>query len=190
MLSVKERKAKLKDLGYGYSPEEIKRFQKAYMLRRKDWDGIYGPDTDKVLQHVWNVKHYCNPKNFKPEEFRCECGGKCCSGYPDYMKPHQLMHIQAIRDHYGVPMIITCGLRCKAQNKKLNGSISNSKHMTGQATDFYMKGVTDTLPNRKSAIRWIKTQPFHTYTYGNGINSYGSRVSAPYMGNALHTDTK
>lgn len=188
MLSVEERKKKLYDLGYGDSKNEILRFQKAYMLRKSDHDGIYGPNTDKVLQHVWNVKHYT--KNFKPEEFRCECGGKYCSGYPDYMKPHQLMHLQAIRDHYKMPMIVTCGLRCPTYNRKLNGSIANSKHLTGQATDFYMKGVTDTLANRKMSIKWIKKQPFHTYTYGNGINSYGSKVSASYMGNALHTDTK
>ena len=85
---------------------------------------------------------------------------------------------------------ITCGMRCKTYNKKLNGSITNSKHLTGQAIDFYQKGVTDTLANRRMAIRWIKTLPNHTYTYGNGINSNGYKVRAPYMGNALHTDTK
>ena len=81
-------------------------------------------------------------------------------------------------------------MRCKPYNRRLSGSVSNSRHLTGKALDFYMKGVTDTLSHRKSAIKWIKKQPNHNYTYGNGINSNGYGVRAPYMGNALHTDVK
>jgi len=189
ILSVNERKQYFKDLKLGeYNKTNIKAFQKKYMARKSDWDGVYGPNTDNTLRTVWNVWKYT--KNFKPSEFKCECGGKYCCGYPDYMKPHQLVHLQTIRNHYGKPMTITCGLRCKPYNKKLNGSIANSKHLTGQATDFYMPGVTDTLAHRKAAVKYIKRLPFQTYTYGNGINSYGAAVRAPYMGNALHTDTK
>ena len=57
-------------------------------------------------------------------------------------------------------------------------------------TDYYQAGVTDTLSHRKSSIVWIKKQKNHAYTYGNGCNSKGNYISAPYMGNALHTDTK
>ena len=81
-------------------------------------------------------------------------------------------------------------MRCPTYNRKLNGSITNSKHLIGQAVDFYQRGVTDTLANRRMAIKWIKKQPFHTYTYGDGINSNGYKVRAAYMGNALHTDVK
>ena len=88
----------------------------------------------------------------------------------------------------GRPITVTCGLRDKTYNSKLGGSIQNSLHLSGRAVDFYQKGVTDTLANRKASIKWIKTLPNHHYTYGNGINSYGNGVSAPYMGNALHTD--
>lgn len=187
LLSKTERKRILEEEGLEYTAAGIKAFQKRYMLRKSDCDGIWGPNTDNTARTVDNVRHFT--KNFKPEEFRCECGGRFCCGYPDYMKPNELKNIQAIRDHWGKPITITCGLRCKGYNKKLNGSIQNSKHLTGQAIDFYQVGVTDTLANRKKAIKWIKTLPNHTYTYGNGINSYGYSVSAPYMGNALHTDT-
>ena len=165
----------------------IKKFQKMAFASTAERDGIFGPKTDTALMHWYNVTKYT--KNFHPTEFKCECGGRYCSGYPDYMKPNELKNIQAIRDHWGKPITVTCGLRCKGYNKKLNGSIQNSKHLTGQAIDFYQAGVTDTLANRKKAIKWIKTLPNHTYTYGNGINSYGYSISAPYMGNALHTDT-
>ena len=189
LLTKEERTRYFKDLGLGaYNKENILKFQKRYMLRKSDYDGIYGTNTDNTLRTVWNVINYT--KNFQPEEFRCECGGKYCCGYPTFMKPHMLAHIQAIRDHWGRPITVTCGMRCPTYNKKLNGSITNSKHLQGMAVDFYQRGVTDTLANRRMSIRWIKKQPFHTYTYGNGINSNGYKVKASYMGNCLHTDVK
>lgn len=186
LLTEAKRKEYLKYLGYTYDEKGIKALQKKY-LRKKDVDGIYGTDTDRLLRHVYNVTKHT--KNFAPEEFKCECGGKYCTGYPSWMKKVELVNLQSIRDHYGKPMTVTCGLRCKTYNSKLKGSISNSKHLSGYACDFYMKGVTDTLRNRKAAIKYIKTLPNHNYTYGNGINSKGIKVSASYMGNALHTDT-
>ena len=187
LLSVAKRKAYFKALGFGeYNTANIKKLQKKY-LRAKDVDGVYGKDTDNLLRHVYNVKTLA--PNFSPEEFKCECGGKYCTGYPSFMKKVELKNLQRIRDHYGKPITVTCGLRCKTYNSKCKGSISNSLHLTGYACDFYQKGVTDTLANRKKAIKYIKTLPHHHYTYGNGCNSNGYAVSAPYMGNALHTDT-
>lgn len=187
LLTVDKRKTYFKKLGLGeYNAENIKKLQKKY-LRSKDVDGIYGTNTDNLLRHLYNVKTYT--KNFSPTEFKCECGGRYCTGYPTYMKKVQLQNLQSIRTHYGKPMVITCGMRCRPYNNSLRGSITNSKHLTGYATDFYMAGVTDTLANRKKSIAWIKKLPNHAYTYGNGINSYGAKLSASYMGNALHTDT-
>ena len=189
LLPVEKRKQYFKDLKLGeYNEANIRRFQKTAFSSAKEHDGIYGTKTDNALRHWWNVNTYT--KNFAPQEFKCECGERYCSGYPTYMKPHELVLIQDIRDHYGKPVIVTCGLRCAVYNEKLNGSIVNSKHLTGQAIDFYQKGVTDTLANRKKSLKWIKTRPFFTYGYGNGINSSGYAVRAPYMGNALHVDTK
>lgn len=188
MLSLAERKALFKEIGLGYNKSTIKAFQMKYMLRKSDYDGIYGPNTENTLLTVVYTLRYT--KNFRPEEFRCDCGGRFCCGYPSFMKPHMLAHIQAIRDHYGKPIKVTQGMRCKGRNKQLNGSIVNSKHLQGMAVDFYQKGVTDTLANRKMAIRYIKTLPFHSYSYGNLINSSGYKVKASYMGNCLHTDVK
>lgn len=186
LLSVAERKKLFKAIGMEYNTEGIKKLQKKYM-RPKDVDGKYGINTERVLRHVYNVM--VHTKNFKPEEFKCDCGGRYCTGYPSWMKQVELEHLQTIRTHYGKPMKITCGLRCQKYNDKCKGSIRNSKHLTGYAADFYMQGVTDSLANRKSAIKYIKTLPNHNYTYGNGINSAGASVKASYMGNALHTDT-
>ena len=189
LLSVDKRKEFFKYLKLGaYNKENIKKFQAKYFTRKSDIDGIYGANTDILLRHVYNVTRYTS--NFSPSEFRCECGGKYCTGYPSWMKQIQLEHLQSIRDYYKKPMIITCGLRCKGYNRELNGSIQNSLHLTGYATDFYALGVTDTLANRKKAIKVIKKLKRHHYTYGDGYNSYGVAISAPYMGNALHTDTQ
>lgn len=188
LLSEKERQEYFDFLGLGeYNTTNIKKFQKMAM-RSKDVDGKYGPLTDTALRHFYNVKKYT--KNFNPEEFKCECGGRYCTGYPDYMKPCELQHIQLIRDHYGKPITVTSGLRCKGYNNSLAGSIKNSPHLTGYAIDFYQAGVTDSYANRKAAIKYFKTLPNHNYTYGNGLDSNGYGISASYMGNALHTDTK
>lgn len=181
MLDDKTVKEYLDELGYA----SVKTFQTAVMYP-KYVDGVYGPQTENALISAINVKR--NTKNFSVKEFRCECGGRYCCGYPATLKVEMLRNIQAIRDHYGRPITVTCGLRDKTYNSKLGGSIQNSLHLSGRAVDFYQKGVTDTLANRKASIKWIKTLPNHHYTYGNGINSYGNGVSAPYMGNALHTD--
>ena len=189
LLSVDTRKKWFEYCGLGeYSKENILKMQKRYMLRKSDWDGIYGVNTDRLLRHLHHVKLYT--KNFKPEEFRCGCGGRFCSGYPTWMRVNELKNIQAIRDHYGKPMTITSGLRCREFNAMLSGSSAQSRHMTGKAADFYIPGVTDTLPNRKKAIKYIKGLKHHHYTYGWGINSLGQSNNAKNMGNALHTDVK
>lgn len=189
MLSVNLRKQYFEALGYTYNKEGIKKLQSKYMARKKDVDGVYGRDTDILLKNLYNFKLSGKVTHFSLKEFKCGCNGKYCNGYPAVVHQAQLSMMEAIRKHWGKSITITCGLRCSAYNKSLGGSVTNSKHKTGYATDYYIPGVTDALNHRLSAIRWIKTQKNHTYTYGNGCNSYGNRISAPYMGNALHTDT-
>lgn len=187
LLTLDERKAIFKELGLEYNEATLLAMQKKYMLRKKDYDGKYGQDSDNMLRTVWNTLRLT--KNFDPKEFRCDCGGRFCCGFPSYMKANELMHIQTIRSHYNKPITVTQGLRCTGRNKELRGSVVNSGHLKGRAIDFYQKGVTDTLANRKVSIKWIKKQPNHKYTYGNGIDSSGYKYIAPYMGNCLHTET-
>lgn len=187
LLTVDKRKSYFKALGLGeYNKATIKALQKKY-LRAKDVDGIYGTNTDNLLRHIYNVKT-CAP-NFKPEEFKCECGGKYCTGYPTFMKRVELRNLQSIRAHYGKPMQITSGMRDRKYNNSLRGSIANSKHLTGYAADFYIKGVTDTLAGRKQLIAYAKKLPNHNYSYCNGWNSNGVKLTAGYMGACIHTDT-
>lgn len=188
LLPEEKRKEILEYLGYTYDHIGIMKFQQDYMYRR-DWDGIWGPNTENTALTVYRTKIYC--KNFKPAEFRCECGGRYCCGYPAAMQAEELVHIQTIRDHYGRPITITSGLRCKGRNRELNGSVENSGHLTGFALDFYQAGVTDTLKARKASIEYIRNLPNHKFSYGKDMKGTdGIYRSASYMGNAMHTETK
>lgn len=51
--------------------------------------------------------------------------------------------LQPLRDHYGKPVNISSGYRCKALNKAVGG-VCNSQHMSGQAADIKIDGVTPT----------------------------------------------
>lgn len=193
LLSVAKRKEYFEYLGLGkYNKNNILRLQKKYLLRPSDWDGIYGKNTDALLRHLRNCKKYAS-KNFKPEEFRCGCNGRFCCGYPTRMKVKELKNIQAIRTHYGKPMIITSGLRCDRYNAEVGG-IQDSKHKTGYAVDFCIAGLTDELAGRKKVIKYARKLKNHHYSYCNGYYSYSNgkagSISAPLMGNAVHTDTK
>ena len=187
LLSVAKRKEYFKFLGLGeYNKTNTKKFQRtAFPNDPEEWDGEYGSHTDKALRHWRNVRKFT--KNFTPEEFRCNCGH--CTGYPSWMKKVELQNLQSIRTHFGKPMKVTSGLRCKWENDHSKGSIKNSKHLTGYATDFYISGVTDTLKGRKKVIKYAKTLPNHNYTYCDGYNSRGAKISASYMGKSIHTDT-
>ena len=69
LLSKSERKRILNEEGFKYTEGGIKAFQKKYMLRKSDWDGIWGPNTDNTARTVDNVRHLT--KNFKPEDKLC-----------------------------------------------------------------------------------------------------------------------
>lgn len=188
LLTKDERKARFKFLGLGeYNTENIKKFQKmAFPTLPKEWDGVYGSKTDNALRHFYNVRKVT--KNFEPTEFKCPCGR--CTGYPTFMKQVELKHLQSIRDHYGKPMKITSGLRCEYENRR-SGGVPNSGHLKGYAADFYMAGVTDSVPSRNKALAWIRKQPHHKFTYGAYmVDSDGCYRSARSMGNAMHTETK
>jgi uncharacterized protein YcbK (DUF882 family) len=45
-----------------------------------------------------------------------------------------------LRNNLGVPITIISGLRCKTWND-IQGGVSNSQHMYGEAADIYADGV-------------------------------------------------
>lgn len=48
--------------------------------------------------------------------------------------------LQAVRDRYGMPVVVHSGFRSPALNAAISGS-KNSQHMRGEAADFHVHGV-------------------------------------------------
>lgn len=187
LLTIKKRKEYFKKIGLGeYNTESIRKLQQMYFKRKMDIDGVYGFDTDTLLRHVVNCS---DVRNFSPEEFKCACGGKYCTGYPDRMRLKTLKFIQRIRDYTDRPVHITSGLRCKMQNR-IDGGVANSRHLTGQAVDYYIEKTTTNLSGRKLLIDIIRNWDDHDYSYCNGYDSKRIKIINPNMGNAIHTQTK
>lgn len=190
MLTVKVRQTYLSKLGFytgkidgiegKLTKAAYKALQKKYFQRDSDIDGVYGNDTEKLLVNAYRVKIYA--KNFKLGEFKCECGGRYCTGYPVKLNAQLLKNLQKVRNKYGATTI-TSGMRCKPYNNSLVGSSSTSRHMDGKALDIYNE-KTRTEAGRKTVMKYVKKLKGHNYTYCN----IGGSV--PNMGNAVHFDVK
>ena len=162
-------------------------FQSDYFVRKNDIDGIYGINTDNLLRTVINVKE--NSKDFKPKEFKCRCGGRFCTGYPDYIRADTVKIMQKIRDMIGVTYI-SSGLRCPKYNSMMKASIPNSRHLTGHAIDFYSPKTT-TLKNRKNIMDNIDNI---YYSYCDGYYRYPKKnthgkISCRAMYTSIHIQT-
>lgn len=200
MLTIKKRQTYLKELGY-YSgkvdgiegkltKEAYLKLQKDYFVRKKDIDGIYGKNTDILLQNAYNVKKYC--KNFTLKEFRCKCidnKAKCfCTGYPALLNTHLLKYIQEIRNDYGATTI-TSGMRCQKYNDSLKGSSKTSKHITGKAVDFYNWKGCKNHTTRKETINKVIRKLYMSYAYCDGYARTKLKTTYPNadnMGNEIH----
>lgn len=100
---------------------------------------------------------------FTREEFRCQCGGKYCNGFP--AEPQELLLRQAdtLRKTVG-PMRLSSGLRCKTHNAEVGG-VSNSRHLSGKAMDFCVTGKTSA-----QLLAEIKKLPKIRYAYAINAN--------------------
>lgn len=78
------------------------------------------------------------------DEFKCRCGeyhDPYCNGYPAEPDQTLVELLDDIRANFGKPAIRSSGLRCPQHNRDSKG-VSNSKHLTGKAMDFFIQGVT------------------------------------------------
>lgn len=119
-------------------------------------DGYGGPETDKALKHAvaygMPAKEDTSTKEenatgnfwdgikyFKRSEFACKCG-KYCNGFPVEPNEKLVETLETIREHFGVPVTVSSGIRCKTHNTNVGGA-SKSQHMEGTAADIVVKGV-------------------------------------------------
>lgn len=127
----------------------VKAFQADYGLCP---DGIAGAQTTKMLigavagtavkvekpESSGEPKtgtFWDNIKYFTREEFRCQCGGKYCNGFPAEMAEETVRLADEIRRRAGAPLNVNSGVRCKQHNADVGG-VWNSLHLTGQAIDL------------------------------------------------------
>ena len=74
---------------------------------------------------------------FARSEFKCQCGGRYCNGYPAEPAEETVRMADEIRRRAGVPLKVNSGVRCKQHNADPNvGGVWNSLHLTGQAVDL------------------------------------------------------
>ena len=77
---------------------------------------------------------------FDPEEFRCQCGGKYCNGFPVEPELELVRVCNEIRRRLGVPVSIVdsggSGVRCPRHNAAVGG-VGNSNHLYGRAADLH-----------------------------------------------------
>jgi hypothetical protein len=77
---------------------------------------------------------------FDREEFRCQCKGKYCNGFPIEPEEELVRTCNEIRRRLGVPVSIVdsdgSGVRCPRHNAAVGG-VGNSNHLYGKAADLH-----------------------------------------------------
>lgn len=177
-MTIKEKQCLLYYLGYyvgnvdgqwgTLSKTATKAFQKDFGL--KD-DGVVGAETEKALTHAvcygmpvkkeepvvtddwWDEIEY-----FDKSEFACKCG-RYCNGYPAEMSEKLVRTADKVRKHFGAPITVSSGLRCATHNANVGG-VSNSRHKTGKAMDFCVRGKSSA-----TVLAYVQKLPEVRYAY-------------------------
>ena len=109
---------------------------------------IAQPAPEQTVQEPESAEPESGPAAIAPEmasahfemaEYRCDCSG-LCDGWPARMNPVLLDRIEALREYYGLPVVITSGVRCEDRNTEVGG-VAWSFHKRGDAADLYCPGV-------------------------------------------------
>ena len=74
-------------------------------------------------------------RSFRAKEFACKDGTD-----PLFVDSELVQVLQAIRDHFGAPVVITSGSRTAAHNRAVGGAVY-SQHQYGRAADIRVSGV-------------------------------------------------
>ena len=129
--------------------------------------------------------------NFVSTEFDCH-GQGCCTETPiDY---NLVTILQAVRNHFRVPVTVNCGYRCPKHNAEISGASKTSQHMSGNAGDIVVKGV-----HPVSVARYVETiSGYHgmigCYTWDNSgkgfvhIDTRGTDYRGIYTEDNAHCD--
>lgn len=170
------------------SEEATEKFQWAYGLKV---DGVAGKDTQKALRGA--VAGTMEPitsgqppdtgtfwddiKYFTREEFRCQCGGKYCNGFPVEPEEKLVRTLDKIREVLGVPITIVesggSGVRCPKHNANVGG-VSDSQHLYGKAADLH-SGATPAQMKAAAEKVMGNTGGIGLYKWGIHVDTRGTK---------------
>lgn len=176
-MTIKQKQHLLAYLGYyvgavdgvfgSGSREATKAFQRDFFQMNEKVDGICGSETEQALKHavaygmpskkqeaVQSGDFWDDIKYFKKSEFRCKCG--CGS---DSMNETLIRVADRVREHFGKPITVSSGRRCANHNARVGG-VANSRHLSGKAMDFCVKGKT-----ASQVLTYVQKQPEIRYAY-------------------------
>ena len=182
-----------RNTGKGYYTGEIDGIygnlsRKAVQDFQEDFGGLavtgeVDTDTEKAMRHAvcygMTQKDYVVDTGsfwdeiefFTREEFRCQCGGKYCNGFPVEPEEKMVRTIDEIRRRLGVPITIVesggSGIRCQQHNANVGG-VANSEHLYGRASDLH----SSASPERMRQI----AETVMVGTGGLGVYSWGIHV--------------
>ena len=142
-------------------------FQRDYGLED---DGLFGSDTEKKILAVvaggvpkvvssGPADWWASIKHFKRSEFACHCGGEYCNGFPVEMQQKLIVVADRVRDHFKAPVQVSSGVRDSRHNANVGG-VSNSRHLSGKAMDFAVRGKTSA-----QVLAYVQKQPEIRYAY-------------------------
>lgn len=127
--------------------------------------------TTTTISKVTGGDFWKEIRYFTREDFRCQCGGKYCNGFPVEPEEKMVRTVDAIREAAGVPIEIVraggSGIRCTRHNANVGG-VYNSEHLHGRAADLH-----SSLPpaKLKSVVERVVGN-----TGGVGLYSWGVHV--------------
>ena len=120
-----------------------------------------------------------NIEFFDREEFRCQCGGKYCNGFPVEPEEELVRVCNEIRRRLGVPVQIVdaggSGVRCEQHNANVGG-VANSNHKYGKAADLHSSKSPEEMAQAAESVMG-KTGEIGIYSWGIhvGVNCKYSR---------------
>lgn len=104
-------------------------------------EGLIGAISGTISKKRTDESFWDGIENFSKNEFRCTCNE--CGGFPVEINNELVKKLQTLRTAVKKPIIISSAIRCKKHNIEVGG-VYNSKHLTGNAVDFCIKGMTST----------------------------------------------
>lgn len=127
---------------------------------------MYTPIADEKPSSGQPPDWWTQIKYFKHSDPGIRCPCPRCGGFPAEPTERLMRLADRVREQAGVPMNPSSTVRCQAHNDELRGSAKNSRHLSGRAMDFCLKGWSSA-----KTLALVRKQPGVHYTYAID-NSY------------------